>query len=195
VRVLVGGVGYRNLRDHSFGVVLGDALAARSWPTAVTVEDISYNPIAVVQRLEDEPAERRFGLAIVIGAVERGRPAGTLAAYRWNLALPDTAAIQAAVTEAVTGVIALDNTLVIGRYFGALPPLVVVVEIEPAIHEFGDELSPPVADALERARELVTTVALDPDASLRLPEMPLGGGAGAVRLLIPQVGHVDAQGR
>jgi hydrogenase maturation protease len=191
VRILIGGVAYRNLRDHSFGVLLVEALAAHPLPAGVSVEDISYNPIAVVQRLEDDPPEARFGLAIVAGAVERGRPAGTLAAYRWDNALPDADTIQAAVAEAVTGVIALDNTLVIARHFGALPAAAVIVEVEPEVHAFGSELSPQVAEALERACDLVTRLALDPAAVGRLPERPLGGGAFAgVRHAGPQVGDV-----
>ena len=83
------------------------------------MEDISYNPIAVVQRLEDEPPERRFERAVVVGAVERGGPPpGTVTAYRWDGVLPGDEEIQRAVTEAVTGVIALDNTLVVTRHFG-----------------------------------------------------------------------------
>ena len=36
-------------------------------------------------------------------------------------------------TEAVTGVIALDNTLVVTRHFGGLPDEVVVIEVEPGV--------------------------------------------------------------
>ncbi len=180
MRVLIGGVGYRNLRDHSFGVLAVEALAARAWPADVSVEDISYNPIAVVQRFEDDPPERRFGLAIILGAVERGRPAGTLTAYRWDTVLPDASGIQSAVGEAVTGVIALDNTLVVTRHFGALPPAV-VLEVEPGVHTFGQELSPAVTQALDRACELVTGLALDPSTAGRLSEAPLGGGASVPR--------------
>ena len=176
-RVLIGGVGYRNLRDHSCGVVLSDSLAVRPWPSHVTVEDISYNPIAVVQRLQDEPTDHGFELAIIVGALQRaGRTPGTLAVYRWDQQLPNSAAIQDAITEAVTGIIALDNTLVVTRYFGALPPTVVVVEIEPDAHESGDELTPAVASALERARAAVTELALVPASALSMPEGSLGAG-------------------
>jgi len=188
VRVLIGGVGYRNLRDHSFGVLAVDALAARSWPSDVSVEDISYNPITVVQRLEDDPAERRFGLAVILGAVDRGRQAGTLTVYRWDTVLPDATRVQAAVAEAVTGVIALDNTLIVARHFGALPPAV-VVEVEPRSHAFGPELSPEVARALERACQLVTDLALDPATAAHISEAPLGGAPG-LRRSVPQVGDV-----
>jgi len=171
MRVLIGGVGYRNLRDHSFGVVLVDSLAAQTWPPGVSVEDVSYNPIAVVQRLEDDPADARFDLAIIIGALQRpGRIPGTLAVYRWDNVLPSDDGVHEAITEAVTGIISLDNTLVVARYFKALPATVVVVEIEPDAHESGDTLTPVVAEALESAREVVTLLARQPATAERIPK-------------------------
>jgi hydrogenase maturation protease len=179
VRVIVGGVGYRNLRDHSVGVEITDRLEGQAWPDGVVVEDISYNPIAVGQRLEDETPERRFERAVVVGAVERaGRRPGAVAAYRWDGVLPDDEAIQRAVTEAVTGVIALDNTLVVTRHFGALPDEVVVVEVEPAVHEFGDALSEPVGRVIDAVCTLVRALATDDATVAGLPRAPLGGATG-----------------
>jgi hydrogenase maturation protease len=169
-RVLIGGVGYRNLRDHSFGVVLVDALAMCGWPPGVCIEDLSYNPIAVVQRLQDDPVGSRFDLAIMVGALQRpGRIPGTFAVYRWDNVLPSAESIHEAITEAVTGIISLDNTLVVARHFDALPPTVVVVELEPDAHEFGDLLTPAVAAALPRARDVVTRLALAPGTAERIP--------------------------
>ena len=176
MRVIVAGVGYRNLRDHSLGVAVADRLLDRTWPGDVVVEDLSYNPIAVVQRLEDEVPGRRFSRAIVVGAVERGdRPPGTVTAYRWDGVLPGDDEIQRAVTEAVTGVIALDNTLVVTRHFGALPDDVVVIEVEPGVQEFGETFTDAVAPAVDAVCELVATVATDAEAGGRLPRAPLGG--------------------
>lgn len=170
-RVLIGGVGYRNLRDHSFGVVLVDSLATREWPPDVCVEDISYNPIAVVQRLQADAEDCRFDLAVIVGAMQRpGRSPGTLSVYRWDNVLPSAEAIHEAITEAVTGIISLDNTLVVARHFDALPRTVVVVELEPDAHEFGDSLTPDVAAALSRAHDVVTLLALEPARAERIPE-------------------------
>jgi len=142
----------------------------------VVVEDLSYNPIAVVQWLEDEAPERRFTRAVVVGGVARGgRPPGTVTAYRWDGVLPTDDEIQRAVGEAVTGVIALDNTLIVARHFGGLPPDVVVVEVEPAVHEFGDAFSDSVADVFDGVCELVVRLAADTRAAERLPRAPLGG--------------------
>ena len=176
MRVIVAGVGYRNLRDHSVGVAVTDRLEREAWPAGVVVEDLSYNPIAVVQRLEDEPSDQRFERAVIVAAAERtGRPAGTVVAYRWDGALPGDKEIHRAVTEAVTGVIAVDNTLVVTRHFGALPEEVVVVEVEPAVHEFGDTFSDIVARGFETVCGLVRSCATDSKAVNRLPRAPLGG--------------------
>jgi len=176
VRVIVAGVGYRNLRDHSVGVVVADRLLERAWGDDVVVEDLSYNPIAVVQRLGDEPPERRFTHAVVIAAVERrNRPPGAVSAYRWDGILPDDDEVQRAVTEAVTGVIALDNTLVVTRHFGGLPDEVVVIEVEPAVQEFGEDFSEPVDRVIDHVCELAITMAIDASAMSRLPRCGLGG--------------------
>jgi hydrogenase maturation protease len=178
VRVIVAGVGYRNLRDHSIGGEVVDRLETEAWPDGVVVEDLSYNPIAVVQRLEDERADQRFQRAVVVGAVERrGRAPGTVAVYRWDGVLPVDEEIHRAVTEAVTGVIAIDNTLVVTRHFGALPDAVVVVEVQPAVHEFGDTFSNVVGRQFEAVCELVRTYATNAEAVERLPCAPLGGAA------------------
>lgn len=156
MRTLVGGIGYRNLRDHSAAFVVLDRLEHAGLGPHVVVEDTSYNPIALGQWLESEPPERRFGRVVFVSAVSRaGRRPGAVAAYRWTGALPADDRVQQAVAEAVTGIIALDNTLVIGTYFRTFPASVGVVEIEPLAHEFGSELTPEVAEAIPRACEAV----------------------------------------
>jgi hydrogenase maturation protease len=187
--VLVGGIGYRNLRDYSFGVMVVDVLATQQWPANVFVEDLSYSPIAVVQRLQDDS---RFDRAVIVAAVQRaGRTPGDLTAYVWDRALPGADEIQAAVSEAVTGVIALDNTLIVAQHFAAWPRDVVVIEMQPATSEFGDELSQAAAQALPRACEVVRSVATDPSFTSRLPTMPVGGGTPRVaRSFRPQVSDV-----
>lgn len=174
LRVIIGGVAYPDLCDHSVGIAVQERLEDWDAPPGVCVEDLSYSPIAVVQRLQDEPADRRFDRAILISAVRRGnRPPGTVDCYRWDGALPSDDVIQDAVTDAVTGIIALENTLVITRYFGALPAEVVVVEVEPAMHEFGAAMSEPVRLVLESVCEMVKTLATDDAAVARLPLRPL----------------------
>ncbi|MDQ3809871.1 MAG: hypothetical protein M3336_06225 [Chloroflexota bacterium] len=162
---------------------------SRDWraPTAapsapdVVVEDLSYSPIAVVWRLEDEPPSQRFRRIVLVSGISRGgaRVPGTITAYRWDGVLPPPDEVQRAVCDAVTGVICVDNTLVIGRHFGALPGDVVVVEVEPLAHEFGDTFSAPVAGIFDRLCDLVATLATDDRAAAHLPRAPLGGGVAA----------------
>jgi hydrogenase maturation protease len=165
-RILVGGVGYRHLRDHSFGILLIERLSDTLWPDAVSIEDLSYNPIAVVQRLQDEAPDCSFDLVIVVGARQRpGRPAGTLAMYRWNQELPAPERVQETIAEAVTGIIDLENTLVVARHFDALPATVVVVECEPEAHECGDALTPVVAERLEQAEAAIRQLLAQPQTA------------------------------
>lgn len=197
MRTLVGGIGYRHLRDHSFGVLVSDALARRAWPAEVSVEDLSYGPIAVVQRLEDEATDRALQRIVVVSAVERvGLEPGTLSVYRWDGSLPPVDSIQTAVTEAVTGVIAMDNTLIVAKHFGALPRDVVVIEVQPDAHEFGDALTDAVAQVFDRACRAATDAALDAAFATRLSTSPLGGGA--LRVLAshgPRISNVTTRTR
>lgn len=170
MRVIVGGVGYPDLCDYSIGIEVQERLSEWAAPANVSVEDLSYNPIAVIQRLDDEPAGQKFGRAVVVSAVRRAdRPTGTVRCYRWDGVLPSNEEIQRAVSDAVTGIIAVENTLVIGRYFGSLPHEVVVVEVEPEMHEFGASMSEPVKAAFDRVCDLVRTFATDDSAVAALP--------------------------
>lgn len=177
MRTLIGAVAYRDLCDYSAAGVVLDRLRVTCCRPDTVIEDVSYNPVAVAQRLQEEPPGRQFDRLVLIGSISRpGRRAGTVAAYRWDGALPAADVVQAAVAEAVTGVISLDNTLMLLRQFGALPKETIVVEIEPATHGFGDALSEPVARAVDEALSIIPAIAADDAAATRLPECSLGGG-------------------
>lgn len=148
--ILVGGVGYSLLRDMSFGPLLVERMRREAWPGHVEIQDLSYGPLAVVQWLQDEPG--RFDRAIMVGAVEGGRQPGTLTRYDWVTPRLSAGQIQDRVSEAVTGVIGLENLLVIADYFGALPARTTVVEVEPLDLEWGTE---PTALIEGRLSELV----------------------------------------
>lgn len=156
-RVLVGGIGYRNLRDHSVGPLLVERLQSQDWPSGVEIDDLSFGPIAFVQQLQDQAPYDRI---VFVGAVARGRVRGEVYRYRWDGVLPDAEEIQARVSEAVTGVIGLDNLLIIAGYFGVLPKEVVLVEIEPVVEEWGDTFTPLVEQALPHAEALIREAAL-----------------------------------
>jgi hydrogenase maturation protease len=149
--VLVGGVGYRNLRDGSVGIHVIERLAERACD-GVEVEDVSYHPVGLSQNLQERPDYDRV---VLVAAVARGRLPGTVVAYRWDGRLPDDEEVQARVSEAVTGVISLDNTLIVCGALGGFPDDVRVVEVEPASEEWGEELSPEIEERLPEIVEAV----------------------------------------
>jgi hydrogenase maturation protease len=150
-RVLVGGIGYRNLRDGSIGLHVIDRLADRAGD-GVEIEDVSYHPVGLSQNLEERLDYDRI---VLVAAVARGRSPGSVTSYRWDGRLPDRDEIQTRVSEAVTGVISLDNTLVVCGALGGFPDDVRVVEVEPASEQWGEELSPEIE---ERLPEILGTV-------------------------------------
>jgi len=149
--VLVGGIGYRNLRDGSIGLHVIERLADRAGD-GIEVEDVSYHPVGLLHNLQERPDYDRI---VLVGAVARGREPGTVTAYRWDRWLPADDEVQARVSEAVTGVISLDNTLIVCGALGGLPSDVRVVEVEPASQDWGEELSPQIEERLPEIVEAV----------------------------------------
>ena len=150
-RRLVGGVGYTNLRDGSAGPLLAERLARAALPDT-DVEDLSYSPLDVLLLLQRRAP---YDELVLVGAVARGDVPGTVRVGRWDPPPESAEALQARVAEAVTGVVSLENLLRIVGHFGALPPRVTVVEIEPADEGWGPDPSPAVAAALDRVEALV----------------------------------------
>jgi hydrogenase maturation protease len=159
MHVLIAGVGYTNLRDLSVGPFLVPRLREMDWPEGVEVDDWSFGPIAVVQRLQDRPGY--YDRIVFVSAAERGREPGSVYRGKWEGHLPDPAEIQDRMGEAVTGVISLDNLLVITQHFGVLPSEVIVVEVEPLDTGWGPAFSPPVERALDEVVSTVRRMALD----------------------------------
>ena len=152
--ILVAGVGYQYLSDLSFGPKLVERLRGMSWPDEVRIEDFGYGPIAILDWFEESPG-RRFERAILAGAVERGRAPGTLSTYAWLETSPDPDLVQERVSEALTGVISLENLLIVAQHFGALPAETSVVELEPVEKEWGADLSALGEKRLEQAVEWI----------------------------------------
>lgn len=158
-KTLVGGVGYHFMRDLSLGPVLTAQLTELSWPEHVVVDaDFSYGPVAIVQRFKSEP--NLCNKIVLFGAIKRGHPPGTITAYRWQGELPTEDEIQARVGEALTGVVSLDNLLVVGEQFAIWPNEVMVVEVEPADLSWGDGFSPTMAGVMDEIIETIRRVTL-----------------------------------
>ncbi len=167
--VLIGTVGYHNLTNFSVGPLLLPRLRALSWPDGVRVEELNWGPIAIVQDLEGRPPLER---AVLLGARPDSRPEGRVDCYRWGGGLPEPDVLQARIAEAVTGVISLDNLLVIGEYFGVWPEELFVVDVAPGREEAGPSLRPAVAARVEEILQSVRRLALrgsEPEAPL--PEL------------------------
>ncbi len=159
-RVFIGGVGYTNLRDLSVGPAVVQELQRLDWPAGVEIDDLSLGgPIAAVHRFREAPPYDRV---ILVSAVGRARQPGQVYCYRWDGCLPEREDIQARVAEAVTGVISLDNLLIVGGFFGIWPPEVVVVEVEPRNEDWGLEFSEPVQAAIIPLIKVVHWAALEP---------------------------------
>jgi hydrogenase maturation protease len=152
-KVLVSGIGYSNMSDMSFGRVLLGELEKMDWSDNVHVEDLNFGPIMIYQWLEEFPV--KFDKAVLVSAAKRGREPGTLEVYRWQDPQPSEDEIQASIGEAVTGVLSLENLLIVCGHFGVFPEDVTIVEIEPQNDEYGLEFSPVVAAKVSEAIELV----------------------------------------
>jgi hypothetical protein len=91
-----------------------------------------------------------------VSAAERtGRAPGTLDVYKWEFAPLDEEVVQESVTESVTGIISLDNLMMILQYFKALPPEVVVLDLEPVDSQIGFECSPEITARFDEFSEIV----------------------------------------
>lgn len=153
MNVLISGIGYSNMSDLSFGRVLYGEMAQMHWPDHVHVEDLNFGPVMIYQWLEESPV--KYDKVVLVSAANRGREPGTLEVYAWDGKLPDAAGIQGCVEEAITGVISLENLLIVCKHFGVLPEDVTIVEIEPQKEDFGLEFSPVVAARVGEAIDLV----------------------------------------
>src|SRR3989304_1976682 len=105
-RVLVGGVGYTNLRDLSAGPLLVGRLACLGWPAAGggDVEGLSAGAVHVLHALQ---AAEPYDAMILVAGVRRGDAPGTVRCAPYRPSRRSDAEIQGWVAEAVTGLIRL----------------------------------------------------------------------------------------
>ena len=171
--ILVAGVGYQHLSDLSFGSVLVERMQEMDWPADVCVEDFGWGPISILHWFEESPG-RKFERAIFAGAIERGRKPGNLNTYAWLADKPDPEVVQERISEALTGVISLENLLIIAQHFDALPPDTTVIELEPVEQEWGSDLS---ETGRQRMAETIEWIR----AEVRAKARPNGTGREEVR--------------
>lgn len=157
MKTLIGTVGYYGQRDLSAGPLLLPRLQGEPWPPGVVVEDLSYDPIAFVHRMNEE--DPLFDRLILVGAMDRGHPEVRISWYRWQGRLPPAEEVQQRIGEALSGVVDLENLLVIGQQFGALPAEVFAVEVQPMAISHGLEPSPELEARLPGVVDLVRQLA------------------------------------
>ena len=142
------------MRDASIGPWVTEQLSSRATGD-IEVEDLSYHPIGFVHNLQERAPYDRL---VLVGAIRRGRAPGTIEAFLWDRVLPPPEEIQARVSEAVTGVISLDNLLIVSAALGELPDDVRVVEVEPADEGWGEGFSPELEEKLNEVVETAWTL-------------------------------------
>jgi hypothetical protein len=125
---LIGIVGFSTLpRCFPLGSALIAGLRARL--PGVQVENMTWGPMHVVQRFQD-PVVPRPDRVVLVGAAAVCRRPGAVAAWRWRGGTLTPVAMQDRIHEAVTGVVDLENTLMIGTQFGIWPEPVWSVEAD-----------------------------------------------------------------
>ncbi len=147
----VGGVSELFQSDLDLGRLAIERLLGESWPADILVEEVHYGAVAVAQRFQDVHPEA----LLLISAVRRDRPAGTVERRRIDPPSLSPADLQAAVGDAVTGYVHVDLIIDVASGFGVLPTRTVVIEVEPADTSSGEGLSVSAQAGLEAALDLV----------------------------------------
>lgn len=159
-RTLIGTVGYHLLQNHSLGPILLPKLEEIDWPELVVVEEMNWGPIAIVQYFES--LEIPFEKVIFLVAIERpNRIIGDIDIFKWKGKLPPETQIQACVGDAATGVISVENLLVIGEYFKIWPKDVYLIDVEPGEEVAGEHLTEEVRQRIPEIMKTLKTLVFE----------------------------------
>jgi hydrogenase maturation protease len=151
-RILVAGIGNVFLGDDGFGVAVAERLAGEVLPDGVEVADFGIRGMDLAYALADG-----YDAAILLDAVPRGQPPGTLELIEPELDGDEGAGFEAHGMDPL-------SVLRFARRFGALPARTLVLGCEPGAivdPEAGEVdvgLSAAVAAAIEPAVALVRGV-------------------------------------
>lgn len=166
--VLVGGVAELFQTDLDLGRLVVGAMADDPLPGGVYVEDLSYGAIPFTHRL----MELQPHVLVLVGAVRRGRHAGSVRRAVVHGVDRTPAQLQGAVGDAYVGYVDLDLAVEVAHALDLLPPRTVLVEVEPGGTGPGEELTEAGRAALPRAlravrREVALAALHDLHASVR----------------------------
>jgi len=136
-KIGIGLVGYYQfVRGYPIGPTLKEHIDVADWADDVEIKEMNWGPIAIVQEFQAEKIN--YDRFLLITAVDRGLPAGTVTCRRWVGGEIDIMDIQDRVFEAVTGIISMDNLLVIGEHFKIWPKEVITIEAQVVDTAMGD---------------------------------------------------------
>lgn len=139
-KTFIGTVGYHNLCNHSIGSALLPQLLKLQWPAGVELDELNWGPIAIVQKFQSLPFT--FDRVILLSAIERpDRKIGDITIFKWMGKLPDEEMIQRCIGDAVTGVISVENLLIIGEYFKIWTGETFFVDVEPGPEQAGENFT------------------------------------------------------
>ena len=135
---LIGIVGYSAILDsYPLGPPLMSGLeTALADATHVTVENFTWSPVHIVQRFENDEMPKPDRM-VLIGLSATTTNPGNVTACQWHGGKATELAVQERVYEAVTGIVDLENTLMIGEYFKAWPTECFTVEADMQPNTFG----------------------------------------------------------
>ncbi|MFB3115887.1 MAG: hypothetical protein ACE1ZH_00255, partial [Gammaproteobacteria bacterium] len=80
---------------------------------------MNWGPIAIVQDFQSSSIH--YDRIVLIAGVDSGMQPGSVTCRHWLGGKLDNLAVQDRIFEAVTGIISLDNLLVIGEHFKIWP--------------------------------------------------------------------------
>ena len=102
----------------------------------VLLENFTWSPVHIVQRLQGGEMTRPDRIVLVGLAAGSSKP-GTVTVHRWIGGTQPEVKVQERIYEAVTGIVDLENTLMIGSYFKVWPEECLTVEADLAPDTFG----------------------------------------------------------
>jgi len=135
---LIGIVGYSAILDsYPLGPPLMSGLETALADAAhVTVENFTWSPVHIVQRFENDEMPKPDRM-VLIGLSATTTNPGNVTACQWHGGKATELAVQERVYEAVTGIVDLENTLMIGEYFKAWPTECFTIEADMQPNTFG----------------------------------------------------------
>ncbi|HWQ13363.1 MAG TPA: hydrogenase maturation protease [Roseiflexaceae bacterium] len=160
-KILIAGMGNLLRCDDGFGVVVARWLAARAaLPAGARVVEVGIGGIHLVQELMDG-----YGALVIVDAVERGSPPGTL--HLLEAQVPDLATWPERQRQdflADMHYTTPAKALILARALGVLPPQVLILGCQPAEADaLGIGLSEPVeraaAESVGRIERIVRQLA------------------------------------